>query len=434
MKLNKPMNPTQTLLLLKSSTATITRFAVVGASDGVYGTREELNLSTIVVSLIFMTPFAGYTLALIAVHKIHMTFGQRGIAIIAPLCHLIQFIIMATIPRFSVLLVAYAFVGLGNGLIDAGWNAWIGDIANASTLMGLLHAFYGLGPAIETAMVDHGLEWSTSHYTLGGGSALELVTSGLLFWPENVEQLRLNTGSTSHSRTTEAVKSRVTWVLALFLLVWRVGEGFIMQVRDGSAVQSGLVPPGFWTGITVGRVVLGFANKVLGERLAVLIYLVLAVALELVFCLVPEFIVSAVAVLLIGFFTDPLFPAAVTVAAKLLPKHLHTPSIGIISAFGVSGGAVLPFVAGAIAEPNGVSSLQPFTLALLVTITVLWLLLPRKTLHSDRVDVKGLTSVQQVYVMKNVSCKQSSSHHPVEHMKSIHIEKQEHILKSTIIG
>ncbi|KAL4817758.1 major facilitator superfamily domain-containing protein [Aspergillus spinulosporus] len=378
-------------------------FAVVGASDGVYGAlvpyiREDFGLSTTVVSLIFMTPFAGYTMASVAVNKIHMIFGQRGIATIGPLCHLIPFIIMAFFPRFPVLLVAYAFVGLGNGLIDAGWNAWVGDMVSASTLMGLMHACYGLGatlsPAIATAMIDHGLKWSTFYLTLVGGSALELITCGPLFWSENGERFRINnprvSGSTRDSRTTEAIKNRVTWILAFFLFAYmgvEVSVGgwiveFMMQVRDGGAVASGLVPTGFWAGITTGRIVLAFANEAVGERLAVIIYLALAIALELVFWLVPHFIVSAVAVSLIGFFTGPLFPAAVTMAAKLLPKHLHTPSIGLVSALGGSGGAILPFAAGAIAQPHGVSSLQPFALALLATITGLWLLLPRQPRHS----------------------------------------------------
>ncbi|CBF78065.1 hypothetical protein AN8768.2 [Aspergillus nidulans FGSC A4] len=378
--------------------AAFASFTVAGASDGVYGIREDFELSTTVVSLIFMTPFAGYTMASIAVNKIHMTFGQRGIATIGPLCHLIPFIVMAFFPRFPVLLVAYAFVGLANGLLDAGWNAWVGDMVSASTLMGLMHACYGLGatisPAISTAMIDHGLKWSRFYLTLVGGSALELITCVPLFWPENAERFRINnprvSGSTRDSRTTEAIKNRVTWILAFFLFAYmgvEVSVGgwivdFMMQVRDGGAVASGLVPTGFWAGITIGRIVLAFANEAFGERLAVIIYLVLAIALELVFWLVPHFVVSAVAVSLIGFFTGPLFPAAVTVAAKLLPKHLHTPSIGIVSALGGSGGAILPFVAGAIAQPHGVSSLQPFALALLVTITGLWLLLPRQPRHS----------------------------------------------------
>lgn len=42
----------------------------------------------------------------------------------------------------------------------------------------------------------------------------------------------------------------------------------------------------------------------------------------------------------------------------------------------------LPFIAGAIAQPHGVGSLQPFALALLVTLGILWLLLPRRPQHT----------------------------------------------------
>ncbi|KAK2810834.1 hypothetical protein FQN50_002657 [Emmonsiellopsis sp. PD_5] len=361
---------------------TFVSFAIVGASDGVYGIRADFNLSTTVVSLIFMTPFAGYALATIAVNKVHMTFGQRGIAIIGPLCHFVPFLIMAIRPPYPVYLVAYAIVGFGNGLIDAAWNAWVGDMVNANALMGFLHAFYGLGatvsPTIATGMINSGLDWWLFYYTLVGGSALELVGNVAMFWQENAERFRNNNrktpGSAGDKRTTEAVKNRVTWVTALFLFVYmgvEVSIGgwiveFMMQVRDGDALESGFIPTGFWA----------------GERLAITIYLVISIGLELVFWLVPKFVVSAIAVSLIGFFTGPLFPGAIVVAAKLLPKHLHTPGIGIASAFAGGGGAILPFLAGAIAQPHGVQSLQPFVLAMLVAITVLWMLLPRKPRHA----------------------------------------------------
>ncbi|KAL2008228.1 hypothetical protein VTN00DRAFT_8210 [Thermoascus crustaceus] len=391
---------------------TFVSFAIVGASDGVYGAlipyiREDFDLSITVVSLIFMTPFAGYALATAAVNKVHMTFGQRGIAIIGPLCHLIPFLVMAVRPPFPVILVAYVFVGLGNGLIDAAWNAWIGDMVNANTLMGFLHAFYGLGatvsPTIATGIINGGLHWWLFYFTLAGGSALELVGSVALFWRENAQRFRINNpktaGSGKGTRTVEAVKNRVTWVMALFLFAYmgvEVSVGgwiveFMMQVRHGGAFESGLVPTGFWAGITLGRLALGFVNELLGkhfrqptvrERIAITIYLLISIALELVFWLVPKFVVSAVAVSLLGFFTGPLFPGAIVVAAKLLPKHLHTPGIGVASAFAGGGGAILPFVAGAIAQPHGVQSLQPFVLALLAVITILWLLLPRAPRHA----------------------------------------------------
>jgi len=106
------------------------------------------------------------------------------------------------------------------------------------------------------------------------------------------------------------------------------------------------------------------------------IYLPLTFGLQLVFWLVPQFYVSAVAVSLQGFFLGPLFPAAVVAATKLLPRHLHVGAIGFAAAFGGSGAAILPFAVGAIAQARGVQVLQPIILALLGVILGLWLCLP----------------------------------------------------------
>lgn len=98
-------------------------------------------------------------------------------------------------------------------------------------------------------------------------------------------------------------------------------------------------------------------------------------ALELLFWLVPQFFVSAVAVALQGFFLGPLFPTAVVVATKSVPKHLHVSTLGFAIAFGGSGAAILPFAVGAIAQSKGVGVLQPIVLALLGVLFVLWVAL-----------------------------------------------------------
>jgi fucose permease len=100
-------------------------------------------------------------------------------------------------------------------------------------------------------------------------------------------------------------------------------------------------------------------------------------ALELIFWLVPQFYVSAVAVSFQGFFLGPLFPAAIVAATKLLPRHLHVSAIGFAAAIGGSGGAIFPFAVGAIAQSKGVQVLQPIILAGLGVILGLWLCLPR---------------------------------------------------------
>jgi len=209
------------------------------------------------------------------------------------------------------------------------------------------------------------------------------------------------------SRLKEAVltmpAARVTWLCALFLLGYvgiEVGLGgwivtFMIRVRQAGRFSSGMTATGFWLGLTVGRVVLGFVTGRIGEKLAIAvstgndqqptfhannisqIYLPISMGLELLFWLVPQFYVGAVSVGLLGFFLGPLFPAAMVACAKLLPKHLHVSSIGFAAAFGGSGGAIFPYAIGAIAQARGVQVLQPIILALLVAIFILWILLPR---------------------------------------------------------
>jgi len=111
----------------------------------------------------------------------------------------------------------------------------------------------------------------------------------------------------------------------------------------------------------------------------VLFYIPLTMAFELIFWLVPQFYVSAVAVAFQGFFIGPLFPAVVVVITQLLPRHLHVFAVSIAAAAGGAGAAVFPFAVGAIASnsSSGVRVLQPVVLALLGGLFILWTLLPK---------------------------------------------------------
>jgi fucose permease len=382
--------------------AVLWAFAVMGMNDAAYGAvipylEEYYNLSYTVISLIFLSPFVGYTLAALVNNAVHMKFGQRGVAFVGPFCHLVAYVIICVHPPYPVLIIAYMIAGLGNGIEDSGWNAWVGAMANANELLGILHGLYGAGaviaPLIATTMIAQaGLPWYYWYYVMVGAAALELGTSMAAFWTADAAAFRA-----SHPRMSEAAGSRLreavarmpaartTWIAALFLLGYvgaEVALGgwivvFMMDVRNGAAFASGMVATGFWLGITVGRVILGFVTPRIGEKLAIMIYLPISAGLQLLFWLVPQFYVSAVAVSLQGFFLGPLFPAAVVVMTRLLPKHLHVSAIGFAAAFGGSGGAIFPFAVGALAQAKGVQVLQPIILALLVVIWLLWCGLPR---------------------------------------------------------
>ncbi|KAN0095894.1 MFS general substrate transporter [Hyaloscypha variabilis] len=379
--------------------ATFWSFFVFGMNDGSYGAlvphlEKYYTLSYTVVSLIFLSPFAGYTLASVFNNHVHVRFGQRGVAIVGPTCHLISYIVFSVHPPYPVLVVMFIFVGFGNGLIDAAWCAWIGNMANSNEVSGFLQACYALGatvaPLIATALISKaGLGWYAYYYIMIGASALELITSTYTFWAqtgavyqaENPQSPTAKTG-----RTRGALKNKVTWLFALFIFGYVGAEvslggwiiTFMSTVRHANALASSASATGFWGGMTVGRLGLSFLTSRLGEFYSVLLYLFLAVLLELIFWLVPSLITSAITVALLGAVMGPMFPTAIVLVTKLLPRSLHVGTIGFGTAFGGSGGAVFPFLVGAIAQRKGVRTLQPIILALLVVIAGLWICMPRR--------------------------------------------------------
>lgn len=401
---------------------------VMGMNDAAYGAiipylGTYYHLEYTLVSLIFLSPFVGYTLSALLNNTIHQKFGQRGVAILTSVCHIVAYVIACLHPPYPVLVVVYMLAGFGNGLGDAAWNAWIGNMANANEVLGVMHAFYGAGgvlaPLVATSMITKAnLEWYHFYYIMIGAAAVELATTVSAFWKATgrvfLDSHPKTTENAGNSSLKEALlrmpAARVTWLCAAFLLCYvgvEVALGgwivkFMIEVRNGEPFASGMTATGFWLGITVGRVVLGFITPLLGERLAVMvcdgfslctlspvaepshqIYLPAAMGLELLFWLVPQFIVSAVAVSLQGFFLGPLFPAVVVAATKSLPKHLHVSAVGFAAAFGGGGAAILPFAVGAIAQSKGVGVLQPVILALLGVLLLLWIGLPNFSKKKD---------------------------------------------------
>jgi fucose permease len=382
-------------------------FILMGMNDGAIGAlipyiETYYNISYTVISLVFLAPFVGYLIAALSNNLIHHHLGQRGVAILGPIFRLIGYIPLACHPPYPALPVVMLFPGFGNGLEDSAWNAWIGNMHSANELLGILHGAYGLGatigPLIATAMVTKSnLQWYTFYYMMIGLAALEFSLAVPAFWKATGAVHRAQQGLAAggeeaeegdegHKRTTTrtTLQNPITWLVALFLLGYVGAEvslggwivTFMLKVRHAEAFTAGLTVTFFWLGLTLGRVVLGFVTGRVGEKLAITIYLLLSIALQLLYWLVPSFVASAIFVAFLGFFLGPLFPAAIVAATKLLPSDHHVSAIGFAAAFGGGGAAIFPFAVGAIAQSKGVEVLQPFCLAILVFILLMWWFLP----------------------------------------------------------
>lgn len=351
------------------------------------------------MSVVFLSSFIGYATAAVANHWIHVRFGQRGIAFLGCSLHILAYLAITQHPPYAVLVGIFVLAGLGNGVIDASWNAWIGAMADSSKLMGLLHAFYGLGaalaPLIATSLfTKRGWQWYEFYYIMAAAAAVEFATSVTVFWnagpleehqPEQVSDSPDESNGSS-SPTVQAMKIPSTWIISAFLFAYVGSEvtiggwlqTFLIDLRQAPRFASGIVNFVYWAGLTGGRVALGFLTPYLkqNQRFAVTTYLTACIVMQLVFCLVDNIVASAIAVSFLGFFLGPLFPEAVIAQTRILPKNLHVAAVGFASALGSAGGCTFPFLTGAIAKWQGIGVLQPMVLAILVVCLGLWLMLP----------------------------------------------------------
>ena len=234
---------------------------------------------------------------------------------------LAAYIALALHPPWPVIIVLLVFCGWGNGLLDAAWNAWVSGLEKPNELLGLLHSLYGLGaalaPLIASTMIDkQGMPWYFFYYIPLGLATLELITGVGAFWREDAAEFRAKNAQEggNKGRTRAALKLRETWTIAIFLLIYVGAEvslsgwivTFMIRLRGAKPFPSAMTATGFWLGVTVGRFVLGFVTGRLGERWTIVVYLLIGMGLELIFWLVPKFLVSAVAVAFLGFVLGPM--------------------------------------------------------------------------------------------------------------------------------
>ncbi|EQL01526.1 Major facilitator superfamily domain, general substrate transporter [Ophiocordyceps sinensis CO18] len=152
---------------------------------------------------------------------------------------------------------------------------------------------------------------------------------------------------------------------------------YLIDVRGGDLSKMGYIPVGFNGGALLGRLLLAEPTYRFGERNMVLAYCFAAIALQLVFWLVPSLVAASVSVCLLGFFTGPFVPTGISLASKLFPPHLHSTALGFVFVFAAMGGSLFPIITGVIASKGNVSVLQPILTGLFSASAIGWFMVPR---------------------------------------------------------
>ncbi|KAF2492467.1 MFS general substrate transporter [Lophium mytilinum] len=349
---------------------------------------QHYSLGDLHVSFIFIVGPLGYVIAAQSSDFVHCKWGQRGIAILAPLLHILGALGIAVHPPFGIVLVAFAAVAMGAGFLDGSWCAWAASGSMANTVSGMLQAAYSVGAAAGPILAGNLLPawhkpWYDWYYILVVISVVELFILFFAFRHENASKYR-------NEKHTEAVSTRrkinpkamfkylATWFISLYFLAevgtetaisgWIVS--FMTRHQNATPNVASNASGGFWGGMAVGRLTLGVVTDRLGVGRATIIYFLITIAFQVGFAFVHVPIASIVFMTLIGFFMGPMFASGVVMLTRLLPAELHVAGVSFTASAGQVGAALLPFGIGAFIQALGIG-IFPFAVVILSILALL---------------------------------------------------------------
>jgi len=371
-------------------------FILIGAADAAVGVlqpsiRSFYGIDLATIGLLSVSGVTGYLISAFASGLLTHHLGMRAVMIIGPAAIATGAILVLFAPPFVVLMGAFLLSGFGVGLLDAGLNSHVAGLPNNTALLNYLHAFFGVGafvgPLLATLVLTNNLKWNSLYYLWIGFCLVLIVGFSLAFKGYGaLARQEDDAGQHQGNVLAGALRLRVVWVAAFFLLVyvgvevslgfW--GFSFLTEERHQDAAVAGLAISGYWLGLTVGRATLAKVGERLGNRRLIELCLVGVVAGLLLVWLVPLTWAMAAGLWVVGFSLGPIFPTTIAMMPGLVPARLLPSAIGFLASFGSMGTALLPALAGVLAQQVGLWILMPFCIVLTAGLFGIWWVLQKQ--------------------------------------------------------
>jgi fucose permease len=144
--------------------------------------------------------------------------------------------------------------------------------------------------------------------------------------------------------------------------------------RHATPFLASMTSSAFWSGMTLGRVLLGFVNERVGIGRATVIYILMAIGCQISFVCIITPGLSIVFMALIGFFMGPMFASGIIVSTREVPNDLHVAIISFVASSGQIGAAFVPFGIGALIKRLGIGVFGPAMILFTIFSLCFWTL------------------------------------------------------------
>ncbi|HIK16376.1 MAG TPA: MFS transporter [Leptolyngbyaceae cyanobacterium M33_DOE_097] len=349
------------------------------------------NLTTATVTALFFGQVSGYVVAAFTSSLLSQRIGLARMILLAATSVTTALCVYASTPYWFVMVMTGTLLGLGIGLIDAGINTFVAHKQDNANLMGVLHAFYGVGalsgPAIATMILTMGLSWRSAYWVFAAIMGLLVISMvWVILQPYPLmDSSTQTTGQNAKANLRLALKRPTVIVAGLFLLVYvgmEVSLGnwaYTVETmsRNTPITVAGYSVTAYWFGLTIGRLSMGQLMKRLGATRLMDVSLVLLTVGLLVWWLLPQQLWSLP---LIGFALAAIFPTTIWLMPRRIPAALVPAAIGYLSSVASVGAVSIPTAVGWLANKINLEVIP----ILMLPLAIAMLMLHRWLANQDR--------------------------------------------------
>ena len=374
-------------------------FISLGMPDGLFGVawpsiREDFGLRLDSVGAFFFAVTTGYMLSSFFSGKIIAQLGVGGT--LSASCALTASALLGytLVPDWWLMVALGVAAGLGAGAIDAGLNTYVASHFGEG-LMQWLHASFGfgvtLGPIIMTTGLNFFHSWRLGYQVVGGAQLL-LAASFLLtvrMWqddgtpPHAPEQERHLMDYTTPFQ--ETLRQPVVWLNLLLFFLYTGAEfsfgswtySLLTLSRNVPVSVAGLWAGSYWATFTLGRILAGLLTHRFGTANLLKAGFLVALGGSVLLWWNPFPQASIIAVSAIGFAIAPIFPGLVSGTSARVGEHHAANTIGMQIAAAGLGGAVVPSLAGVLAQNISLEAIPVYLVCVFLLLTGLYLIVSR---------------------------------------------------------
>lgn len=345
--------------------------------------RETFGLPLDSLGLLLIASTAGYFFASFGSGRIINRLGVGALLLASSLLGVVGLLGYALSPSWVGLIVFALVSGSAGGLMDAGMNIYFAA-TYGPRLMNWLHACFGvgatIGPLLMTTIIQSGQSWRWGYALAAAIYGALAITFALTRGRWRTVEMPTGVKSQAPVRARSVLLLPAVWLGVAVFFAYGGLEVAAGQWSSTLFTQARQVPAGiaerwvslYWGSFTIGRFLYGaIANRIQVVTVVRLCMLGALVGTAIIWWN-PTNEIGFLGLALVGFAQAPVFPLLVTNTQERLGPRLAPHAIGFQIAAASLGIALVPALAGVLAQNVGVETIAPFLVVIAVVIIALY--------------------------------------------------------------